>query len=121
MQLKSFHAIIQAEIEFTREELDQLTKLSEAHYDGRCKAAGQLGGFLYGIKVQLFDQPSVAIQVNWYQLDLLCKIAEAENGFQTLGGVPIPGELGRKLAEIGRQMRTQYERVNDYGIDEEPH
>lgn len=45
---------LRARIEFyvplTEQNIDLLMNLSAAHYDGTCKAAGAIGGFIYGWK-----------------------------------------------------------------------
>jgi len=112
MELKEFHAVIEAEVEFTREELRQLAQMASEHYDGRCKAAANFGGFLYGFRNMLGDEPSVAVQVTWRQLDMLCKIAEAENVFAMIGSMPLRGELGTKLHKIIESMRDYSQAIN---------
>jgi len=114
MELKSFHAVIEAEVEFTRDELRQLAEFSFEHYDLKCRAAANEGGFLYGFRQQLelTHISPVAVQVTWQQLDLLAKIAEGETGFRTNLGRPILGELGSKLHNIMDQMRNYSQAVN---------
>lgn len=68
----------------TEAEVDLLLELSSRHYDGKCKAASQCGGFLYGWK-NLFLLPELAgnkrpdseeISADWHQLDTCLKIME---------------------------------------------
>lgn len=39
-----------ATLSFNDDEIDILLRCSEAHYDADCRAAGKVGGFLYGIR-----------------------------------------------------------------------
>jgi len=115
MHLNSLHAVIEADVQFTRLDIHQLMDLSKHHYDGKCKAAGQHGGFLYGLDKMLDCNAYVDVVdvvVTWPQLDLLCKIAEGENGYEMVGGMPVPGELGIKILSIMQKMLNHSVLVN---------
>jgi len=112
MKFKEFGYQVEAEVEFTRDELVQLQELAKRHYDGRCKAAAEQGGLIYGMINLLFDHPVGDITMTNDKIDLLCKIAEGENGFVQLGGRPYLGDLGKKLADIHRKMNEESKRIN---------
>lgn len=80
MQLKKVVFIPELEIEFSRAEITALMEASAAHYDSTCRKAGQIGGFLYGIKNQLFpgknSNDTTSARLTWGQVNLLAKIAE---------------------------------------------
>jgi len=107
MHVNTLYPIVHADVHFTRLEIHQLLDLSKKHYDGRCKAASQHGGILYGWNNRLGNEAGVDIDVEWKQLDLLCKIAEMENGCAMLGSMPLRGDLGTKLHGVIQQMRDR--------------
>jgi len=49
MKRISFDYIVKAVISITGAELGRLMTLSRLHYDGKCRAAREHGGFLYGL------------------------------------------------------------------------
>jgi hypothetical protein len=103
MDFKTFTYIVQAEVEFTRLELSELVQLSADHYDGLCRAASEVGGFLHGYVMQLFDKESAVITVTSREIDMLCKIAEGETMFC----------LGFKLTQIHRKITEESRRINN--------
>ena len=127
MKTNGFEYEVKANVVFTGEELDKLSQMSARHYDGRCKVAGQPGGFLYGFWNQFlvltgqFDTEGVdmakecEIACTFQQLDILAKIAEQENGYIMMGNIPIRGDLGFQLSGILRGINEEYGRVNDDG------
>lgn len=83
------HCTLQASPSFqltlTQEELAVLLDCSGTHYDGVCKSASLVGGFLYGWKNHFFsvdgefnDAPLSEINVTatWSQIDTCLKILE---------------------------------------------
>lgn len=131
MKRTTFAYEISVYVELTGYEILRLCELSERHYDGVCKAASRVGGFLYGIKNQFsFTQNEkaggkiipekdwslddfVEVHMVWRQLDTLAKIAEGENRFAMVGGVPIPGDLGKKIREVMDSITAQRKRLNE--------
>lgn len=115
-----------AVIQFAGDELRQLQALSQQHYDARCRAAGLCGGFLYGwVNMYRFEEHGrdklgledawpgfVTIECAFSQLDVVAKIAEAENGHLCFGGVPVAGRLGAQLRAIMREIITRTVEVN---------
>lgn len=77
---KGFAYAVSAQVIFSRAEVASLLELSASHYDGKCKAAGKLGGFLYGINNAVSFQPDGSEEiprlVSWDNVDTLCKILE---------------------------------------------
>ena len=65
-------------IQFTLapEQLDVLLTLSGLHYDSTCRAASQVGGFLYGWKNQCEWSLETKVSASWRDLDICCKILE---------------------------------------------
>lgn len=82
--------VLAARIEFylslTALDIETLCMLSNAHYDGRCKASGQIGGFLYGWRNhveawELYNLPKKkkkeqTVRASWDDLDTCLKIME---------------------------------------------
>lgn len=73
----------EADISFTREEVELLMRLSASHYDGVCRQAGQVGGFLYGMNNRfVVEVPEVValgntVELSFREIDTLCKILES--------------------------------------------
>lgn len=112
MKQQEFHYKVEVVLEFTKDELDHLIRLSERHYDGKCKAASQQGGFLYGIRNRLNFQEeanrnSVQDTFNSYDLDTLVKIAEGEQ-FDRDGKIRLYDDLYESLMSVQRE----YEKAN---------
>lgn len=101
MQTNKLVPYYKAEVTFTREEIAQLMRNSARHYDGECRNAGKVGGFLYGISNHFVAVPAdqtVTVELWAIQLDLLAKICERDG----------PGNLfialGRAFQEIQRKQ-----------------
>ena len=59
--------------------IDRLMKLADAHYDGRCRQAGRVGGFIYGWNNHATFAPeesAVEVSANPDELDTCMKICE---------------------------------------------
>lgn len=65
--------------------IDVLMRLSDLHYDGTCKAASKLGGFLYGWNNAIQwrhknpdpkDDTIHTVRADWHNLDICLKIME---------------------------------------------
>lgn len=115
MKLTEFDYEVFAMIRINGHELGRLSALSQKHYDGRCKAAGQLGGFLYGFIQQWItsfkgsyvplketasadlDREKI-IRMSSHQLDTLAKICEQDDSEWT-------------FVSILRRCATEYERL----------
>ena len=79
-------------VPFTETDINVLMLLSEHHYDGKCKAASKVGGFIYGWKNQLethkklkaqslingrHDKHSqLTMETDWHELDTTMKTME---------------------------------------------
>jgi len=76
--MKHTHTVFKpmAMIVFTDVEIKTLLKCSAAHYDYECKAAGQEGGFLYGINNRQSMGTDTAHELSPHQIDTLLKIME---------------------------------------------
>lgn len=104
-------------VSFTKEDVEVLLECSRRHYDGRCKAAGQVGGFLYGIKNHVewggpeIDGPTEPspVELTFDKLDTLAKITEpvvmhlcSRQAF----------ELYQTFMTLLRQLNEEYVRLN---------
>lgn len=54
MKLEKTWFLVEVDLSFTQEEIDVLAECSEAHYDGKCKAAATRG-FINGLRNVLQD------------------------------------------------------------------
>jgi hypothetical protein len=89
-----------AEVTFTREDVDALMQNSARHYDGECRNAGKLGGFLYGISNRFVAVPTdqtVTVELWAIQLDLLAKICERDG----------PGRLFCSLVDAFQEIQRK--------------
>lgn len=80
MQNKGFVYEVKIQLLLAIAEVAILMDLSSYHYDGRCKAAGAVGGFIYGMsnKVEWAreDGSDIPSLLTWSQVDTMCKILE---------------------------------------------
>lgn len=60
----------------TDEQLYVLQTLSSVHYDGVCKQAAKLGGFIYGWTNARAFTKDANLKASWRELDTCCKILE---------------------------------------------
>jgi hypothetical protein len=118
MHLKRFWYIPEVEVEFTKSEVDALCKASDAHYDFKCKQAGEPGGVLWGLKNRI-EAGSASMVFKQRDFDLLAKIAEQFSLISV--GKPeqekqaiavIAAELWVKFARILNKMNDEYSRLN---------
>lgn len=58
------------------ETVELLMRMSSLHYDGRCKSASAVGGFIYGWKNSVTFMPDVPVSATWHELDTMLKICE---------------------------------------------
>lgn len=80
----TIYAVPKFAIIFTASELYTLTRCSKVHYDGVCKDASNVGGFLFGWANCLTspdekypnDEPTAAIACTSRELATCCKILE---------------------------------------------
>ena len=116
MNLKQHYFTVGFVIEMDGKDLNVLQALSQRHYDGKCKAASEQGGFLYGMfnrhnfkanachkrdDLPAYDpanQPTRYLEdvtehhLTWDEVDTLAKISELERyaprtaGFKTFTG-----------------------------------
>lgn len=90
MKVDEFSYEVSAEVLFTPEEVRNMMKCSAEHYDYKCKAAGVVGGFVYGLNNRFVvfleedgarDTPA---NLTHREVDLLCKILEGHSADQSL-------------------------------------
>lgn len=108
------------DVEFQGEEVRQLIELSRHHYDNRCRAAAQPGGILMGISNTYRNlseeggidwSGTVRYRLTFQEIDLLAKIAEAENGYRIEAGRPVLGKLGQQLHSLLSAMSGECQRL----------
>lgn len=63
-------------LSLTLEQVKLISELSSSHYDGVCRAASMVGGFIYGWVNSLTYAPSEQVPAEWRQLDTVLKICE---------------------------------------------
>jgi len=61
---------------FEQPEIALLLHLSSVHYDWKCKAAGQEGGFLFQISGCVANVPDFDHRLSFGEIDTMCKILE---------------------------------------------
>lgn len=104
-------------VSFTKKDVEVLLECSRLHYDVRCKTAGQVGGFLYGIKNHVeWGGPEIGgpteptpVELTFDKLDTLAKITEpvvmhlcSKEAF----------ELHQTFMTLLRQLNEEYGRLN---------
>lgn len=76
----SFCYDVSIRLELDESAIDSLIQLSESHYDGVCKSAGRVGGFLYGWRNRITFAVDDGVDVEFFatnrELQTLCKITE---------------------------------------------
>lgn len=63
-------------LSLTLAQVKLITELSSSHYDGVCRSASAVGGFIYGWVNLLTYNPSEQVSAEWRQLDTVLKICE---------------------------------------------
>lgn len=65
-------------VSFTKEEVLQLSKCSQSHYDFECQQLARTGGIIYGLlnSVEALDHPSCEISLRFRDVDILAKVLE---------------------------------------------
>lgn len=107
---KGFAYSVSALVIFSRADVDGLMELSASHYDGKCKGAGKLGGFLYGIHNAVCVLPDASEEfprrLSWDNVDTLCKILEQAR-------TPEMAELYLEMRKLLSSMSDEQRRMND--------
>jgi hypothetical protein len=103
---KGFAYSVSALVIFSRADVDGLMELSATHYDGKCKAAGKIGGFLYGIHNAVCVLPDASEEfprcLTWDNVDTLCKILEQS---RTSEQRDLYGAMRALLSEMSDEQR----------------
>lgn len=60
---------------FSAEDVSVLMECSAAHYDWKCKQAGKVGGFVYGLMNRV-DQSKAEAVMEFGEIDIMAKIVE---------------------------------------------
>ena len=100
MKRISFDYTVKAVVSFTGAELGRFMAISNLHYDGACRAAGSVGGFLYGFCIQWLSHN----QDKLAEFDSISSFQKMSGGLLelTVEVVVVPRELGllAKIAEL---------------------
>lgn len=86
MKLTGFDYDVIALVTMSGYEVARLIKLSGDHYDGKCQAAGKVGGFLYGFMNHWSDDQldeEIELSMTGHELGTLGKISEQESPSET--------------------------------------
>ena len=108
----------------TRAHVDLLTRLSAVHYDSVCKAAGCVGGFLYGWnnqQQQALEQQEAApeLSATWRQLDTCMKILEGGQYEMYRADWPVMHELEHFFRRLFREATDKIHPLA-FTIEESP-
>ena len=100
---------------FTRADVERLMQLSAEHYDWNCNKAGQVGGVIYGMWVELdsLDKPEVERTMNFREIDTLAKVSEQFQIPKDDVARDIQSELVRALARALELINGEYRRANE--------
>jgi hypothetical protein len=111
-EIANFWFMVEVDLDITKKALGVMLRCSEAHYDGKCKAASKQGGFLYGWKNH-FELPEsknfIRVRATWRQVDTLCKILEMERHFSDRGDSQ---PVYQAIRAVMKQMAQESKRVN---------
>ena len=110
MKRDSFSYDVNAEVLFTVEEIKNMMHCSVTHYDYKCKAAGQHGGFLYGLNNRFViftaeddERNDTPAKITLREVDTLCKILESPSADK---------DLARAMRDLGREMCDERRRLH---------
>lgn len=100
---------VEADLDITKKALAVMIRCSNTHYDGKCRAASQQGGFLYGWNNH-FELPEgknfIRVRATWDEVDLLCKVLEMERHFSDRGDeAPVYDAIRKVLKEMAEASR----------------
>jgi len=130
MRLTEFDYDIICMMAINGHELGYLLRQSQKHYDGKCQAAGRVGGFLYGFIQQwmitaegdysfggdLPDPPNLdrveIIKMNGHQIDTLGKICEMNQEDN-------PPVTTFDFIQLLKKCKAEYERIDGGKIDDQ--
>lgn len=91
------------ELHLPIETIDLLMEMSRHHYDGVCKSASAVGGFIYGWRNSVSFVPESPVSATWRELDTMLKICE---NAQLLSDQPGARETIWKLTkDVNKAMR----------------
>jgi hypothetical protein len=82
-----------------------LIEMSSAHYDGVCKSASMVGGFIYGWNNSVSFSPEFPVSATWRELDTMLKICENTGIFSDR---PDTQKVIRELAKAARYAMNQW-------------
>lgn len=105
MKMRSLEFVPLAGIDFSADEIGVLMTLSEHHYDGTCRMASKLGGFIFGLKNSLLLGGRTDLYgLKARDIDLLLKILECPHG---LADASFAMKMRMSLQSILDEMREK--------------
>jgi hypothetical protein len=114
-----FIADVKAYISFTAADIELLMSLAKRHYDYKCKAAGECGGFIYGLNNQLIfaraqgtAQPVILDAWSFGECDRAAKICEYANYEKDQLVVTAASCIYMKMLDTCRAIEAERKRLN---------
>ena len=113
MKQKEFEYLVKVNVEMSNAEITQLAAVATLHYDHKCKAAGQEGGFLYGFCNKVGDEESAEVSLTSRQINLTCKILElfSSGGDRFSEQFPEAMKLWMPMRQLFRAVNDEYLRI----------
>ena len=98
-------------VEFTKNDVELLERVSARHYDRVCVAASEQGGIIRGLVnrvecIEEKDEPSAVQELRSVDLDLLMKVIES-------CGWEHADKLRESLRAAFNQLQSEYTRLNE--------
>jgi hypothetical protein len=105
MKLLRFWYQPQADVEFTRSEVEDMIMFSEKHYDYQCRELSKQGGVLYGMR-NMFEgnalSETIVYRIDARTADLLAKTVESDPLNQLYKLMPIVKALNEEWRTVNK-------------------
>ncbi len=109
MNFQRFEFDVKVVVKLTPEEVDFFHKASQLHYDGKCKAAGRPGGFIFGwcnmLRFEEETPEEIEVTIDGYALGVMSKIIEISDHVGN-NGAEVGAKLMMEIAQL-HSARTQ--------------
>jgi len=125
MRTVGYQYLVKMKVKLSREEVEQLYKDSQRHYDSHCKAVGVPGpgSFLHAMRVMLGtageslpQHDEVEYALNFREIDTLCKICEVTDD---QAGERIYMQLRQFLGYLSQECSRGLSLLAEPGLDNE--
>lgn len=119
MNLKKIIYTPSADVVLTGAEVMVLMEFAAGHSDHKCREAGQVGGFLYGLKSRLGESPSVAevltgTSLEFGEIDTLAKVTEAAQSGRSVVMDAARMRLHGQCKLLLRILAAQFQEANGH-------